>query len=165
MPSDARNESTPDPSARIGVRPATQLMRDVLDISREFQAHMRTELTVNSTDLDAMEHLIAYGPMGPTDLAKRLGLSTAAATTVVDRLVALGHAERTQHPTDRRGVVVVPSLASVAKAMGEIMPMVRGIDAALDGFTDEEQATITRYLERVVVSYRSRLPSPGAPGG
>lgn len=139
-------------------RRATELVREIVEVSEEFEAHVGRELTVNPTDLQAMEHLITSGPLGPTELARRLGVSTAATTAVVDRLVGLGHATRTQHPTDRRGVVVVPSPASVQRAMGTLMPMIMGIDGVLDNFTDEEQAVITDYLDRVVVAFRAQLP-------
>ena len=158
MQSDPRTAPMSDGQPRIGVRPATQLMRDILDTSRDFQSHLRAQMTVNSTDLDAMEYLIMSGPSGPTELARHLGVTTAAATTVVDRLVALGHAERTKNLHDRRGVVVTPSPTSVAQAMGHIMPMVRGIDEALNDFTADEQAVITRYLADVLSSYRAQLP-------
>ena len=38
------------------------------------------------------------------------------------------------------------------------MPMIMGIDAVLDEFDDEEKATITAYLERVLEVYRAQLP-------
>jgi DNA-binding MarR family transcriptional regulator len=135
-------------------------MRDILDVSEEFEAHVGRELTVNPTDLKAMEHLIMSGPLGPTELARRLSISTAAVTSVVDRLEGLGHASRTQHPTDRRGVVVVPSPASVRRAMGALMPMIMGIDAVLDDFTETERSIIEEYLTRVVTVYRQQLPEP-----
>jgi len=144
---------------RIGVRPPTQLMREILDMSKEFQVHVGRELTVNSTDLAAMELVLMNGTMGPTEIAKRLGLSTAAVTTVVDRLVALGHVTRAKHPDDRRAVIVSPTPSSTALAMGAIMPVVRAIESTLDGFDEQEQATIARYLERVARAYREQLPS------
>lgn len=142
---------------RIGVRRATELIREVREVSQEFELHVGRQLTVNPTDLQAMEHLIQSGPLGPTELAKRLGISTAAVTSVVDRLTALGHATRTQHPTDRRGVVVVPSPASVGRAMNALLPMIRGIDGVLDDFDPDEQATITAYLEQVLSVYRAQM--------
>lgn len=128
-------------------------------MSQEFERHVGRELTVNPTDLHAMEHLIQSGPLSPTELARRLDISTAAATTVVDRLTALGHATRTQHPTDRRGVVVVPSPASAARAMSILLPMITSIDGVLDDFSDDEQITITGYLERVLEVYRAQIPA------
>lgn len=143
---------------RPSVRRATRVLREVLQTSDEFETHMQRELTVNPTDLKAMEHLIQSGPLGATDLARRIGVSTAAMTTVVDRLVAVGHATRTAHPTDRRGVVIVPKPESVERAMAALMPVVRGIDAVLDEFDDEEQRVITAYLDRVLEVYRNQLP-------
>ncbi len=143
--------------ARPRARRATELIREFFEVSQEFEAHVGRQLTVNPTDLQAMEHLIQSGPLSPTDLSKRLGISTAATTSVVDRLVALDHASRTQHPTDRRSVVVVPNPQSVQRAMGSLMPMIMGVDGVLDGFSDDEQAVITRYLEGVLTEYRSHL--------
>ncbi len=143
---------------RARVHRATELIREFLDVSEEFEAHVARQLTVNPTDLHAMQHLIMSGPLSPTDLARRLDISTAAVTSVVDRLEALDHASRTQHPTDRRGIVIVPNPTSVARAMETLMPMIMGIDGVLDEFNDEDQAVITAYLERVLVSYRSQLP-------
>lgn len=144
-------------AARPRARRATELIREFFEVSQDFEAHVGRQLTVNPTDLQAMEHLIMNGPLSPTDLSKRLGISTAATTSVVDRLVALDHATRTQHPTDRRGVVVVPNPRSVERAMGTLMPMIMGVDGVLDEFTDEEQAVVTQYLERVLTVYRSHL--------
>lgn len=161
MPSTRRDDTaaphrTGAPPVRV--RRATELVRDVREVSQEFELFVGRELSVNPTDLQAMEHLIQSGPLSPTELARRLDISTAAATTVVDRLTALGHTTRTQHPTDRRGVVVVPTPGSVARAMATLMPMIMGIDEVLDDFDDEEQATITRYLERVIEVYRAQIP-------
>lgn len=144
-------------AARPRARRATELIREFFEVSQDFEAHVGRQLTVNPTDLQAMEHLIMSGPLSPTDLSKRLGISTAATTSVVDRLVALDHATRTQHPTDRRGVVVVPNPRSVERAMGTLMPMIMGVDGVLDEFTPEQQEVVTQYLERVLTVYRSHL--------
>lgn len=133
------------------------LIREFLEVSADFEAQLGAQLEVNPTDLQAMEHLIMTGPLSPTELARRVGISTAAMTTVIDRLVAVGHATRRPHPTDRRGIVVVPEPQSVERAMRAIMPMVMSIDQVLDDFDEDEQATITEYLERVLASYRAHL--------
>jgi DNA-binding MarR family transcriptional regulator len=151
--------TTERPGQRMTARAPTALLRDILDVTGEFEAHVGRELDVNPTDLQAMEHLISSGPLSPTELARRLGISTAAVTAVVDRLVAVDHVSRAKHPTDRRGVLVVPAPNSVAKAMSTLMPMIMGIDRVLDDFSAAEQATIAAYLERVLEVYRAQLPS------
>ena len=140
-------------------RPPTYSLQEIVQLSRAFESHLGDQLSVNRTDLAAMEHLITSGPLGPSELARRLGITPPAVTAVVDRLEDLGHATRVTNPADRRAVVVTPAPASVQKAMSILMPMIGDIDATLDGFDGEEQAIIARYLERVVAAYRNHIPS------
>lgn len=133
---------------------ATLLLRELIDVTDDFERSLGDELAVNTTDLTAMEHLIAAGPLSPTALAERLELSTAAVTTVIDRLEASGHARRAPNPEDRRGTLVVPEPASVGRAMRRIVPMVTAVDAAIREFPPTEQEVIVRYLSAVVEAYR-----------
>jgi DNA-binding MarR family transcriptional regulator len=144
----------------IGVKSATQLLREIREVSSAFETHLGAELTVNPTDLAAMEHLIQDGPLTPTELAKRLGLTTAAVTTSIDRLTAVGHVSRAPNPADRRGLLVVPAPASIQRAMQSLLPMIIGIDRVLANFSEDEQAVITEYLAQVVAVYRTHLPGP-----
>jgi DNA-binding MarR family transcriptional regulator len=142
------------PPGQPEVHDATRLLREFLDVSASFERSLGVALRVNKTDLEAMEHLLMSGPLGPSELARRLGISTASATIAIDRLVALGHVTREPNPHDRRGVLVVPQEASRAQAMARLMPMIMGVDAQLDHFSADEQDAITRYLRRVVDLYR-----------
>lgn len=158
--------SEPSAPSLAAVRPPTVLLRALLDVTEEFERALGSELTVNPTDLHAMEHLIMSGPLSPSELSRRLGVTSAATTTVVDRLTALGHVRREPHPSDRRGIRVVASEASTARAMGRIMPMIAGVDSVLDDFDEAEQSAITRYLQRVVEQYRDHAePREGAAQG
>ncbi|GAA0484747.1 MarR family winged helix-turn-helix transcriptional regulator [Microbacterium aurantiacum] len=152
----------PPAGAAAGMMPRrpTVLLRELIQTSADFEAAFGEELSVNATDLDAMEHLLQEGPLGPSELARRLGITTAAMTTAVDRLVDLGHVTREPHPSDRRAVRVVPTDSSRAKAMSILMPMVRGLDAELDHFDEDEQRIITEYLERILTAYRAHTPEP-----
>ncbi len=144
---------------RMRVHRATELLRELITANEAFVGHMGRELSVNDTDLSAMSHLIAGGPLGPTELSKRLQLSTAAVTTVVDRLESAGHVHRAQHPSDRRAVVIVPSPASVQQAMGVLIPMITGVDGVISEFPDDQRDVISAYLERVVEVYKAQVPS------
>lgn len=142
-------------------RPATGLLREVLEVQDEFRAELGSRLTVNPTDLAAMELLISQGPLSPSVLAHHLGLTTAATTTVVDRLVAVGHARREPNPTDRRSIRVVPDPHSVVAAISVIGPMIIAIDEILDDYGEEDQRVITRYLESVARVYRQHATPAG----
>lgn len=142
-------------------RDPTILLRDLISVSDLFEARLRRHLTVNQTDLEAMEHLLSSGPLGPSELARRLEISTASATVMIDRLVDLGHVHRERHPTDRRGILVVPSEQSAVKAMSVLRPMIADIDAVLDEYTEDEQRLIADYLRRVVDTYREHAQPQG----
>ncbi len=133
----------------------TVLLREFLSVSEDFERRLGVELEVNPTDLAAMEHLIQSGPLSPSEIAARLGVTTAAATTIVDRLARVGHVARRSNENDRRGVLVVPEPASVQRALGIIMPMVQAVDGALQDFDETEQRAIAAYLRRVLEIYRT----------
>jgi DNA-binding MarR family transcriptional regulator len=155
VPTSERTAARPDGFGDgTRAREATQLLRQFLELSEEFRRALGSELAVNRTDLEAMEHLLMSGPLSPGELARRLRISTASMTTAIDRLVAVGHVTREADPVDRRRLLVVPRQASRERAMARLMPMIMGVDAQLDDFDDSERDAITRYLRRVVDLYR-----------
>lgn len=143
--------------------PATLLLREFLDVTDDFERSLASELGVNPTDLTAMQHLIVAGALSPTGLAERLGLSSGAITTVIDRLEGLGHVHRTPNPDDRRGTLVYPEPASIGRAMSRIVPMVTEVDRAINDFDIAEQSAILRYLSLVVEAYRGHSGSHDRP--
>ncbi len=64
------------------------------------------EAGIGATDLDALEHLEADGPLTQSQLGDRLSLTSGAITMLVDRLEAAGWVRRTPHPSDRRYTLV-----------------------------------------------------------
>ncbi len=138
----------------------TSSLRQVDSISRAFERRLGRALTVNPTDLAAMEFLIQEGPLTPSELASRLGVSTAASTLVVDRLVALGHVERHPHERDRRKIVVVPVRASVNRAIDELLPVIQGIGGVAERLSPAERAVVERFLADVIEVYRDAVEAP-----
>jgi DNA-binding MarR family transcriptional regulator len=85
----------------------------------------------------------------PKDLSTVLGVSSAAITKLVDRLVQAGHVERQPNPKDRRGIVLIPSPATaerLAEVYGHIhTPLV----AVIEGLSDDELEVIARFSTRL----------------
>ena len=138
------------------------LLQEFLRLSHQFERRLGEELNVNATDYRAMEHLLRAGPLPSGELARRLEITGAAATTVVDRLIQRGHVRRQPDPSDRRRVLVAPTTSSAADADRLIMPMVTAIDTQLAAFTPSEQRAITAYLHGIVDITRkhAELPAP-----
>ncbi|ALE07877.1 hypothetical protein AL755_15210 [Arthrobacter sp. ERGS1:01] len=117
---------------------------------------MRREMELNDTDFQAMQHLLRQRSISPGELAQALHLTAAATTTVIDRLVAKGHACRTPHPTDRRRTLITPSAESVRKTMEKIMPMIMDVDDKVRSYDDDDQRVIVDFLGGIVAAMTKR---------
>jgi DNA-binding MarR family transcriptional regulator len=148
-----------DVADRIASDSIAEQIRDIASLSTQFHRHVGSSLSVNDTDLSAMEHLMTNGPLTPTDLARRLGISTAAATVMVDRLAALGHVHREPHAHDRRKVVVVPTPASIQAAFETLAPMFAGVARATAQLSESDHAVVTNFLSEVIGVFRGAIPS------
>ena len=97
-----------------------------------------------------MEH-----PTGPSALAARLGVTTAAASGIVDRLVTRGHVERQPHPADRRRTVVACTSSGREELLGHLMPMFLEL-AALDARLSPTEREIVLRARRYARSAHRR---------
>jgi DNA-binding Lrp family transcriptional regulator len=147
---------SPEATAPMGQpdpHPATMLVRQLLEQSVKYTQFMEHALNVNETDFKAMGALMQNGPMTAGQLAKAVGVSPGAATTVIDRLVAVGHVTRDVNPQDRRGIVVVPNPASVASAWGHLMPIIGNSEASIRSMSPEGQKAVVQYLEAMILAF------------
>ena len=135
-------------------KPATKLLREVIERNAEFTKSVSAQLDVNETDFEAMEQLIKNGPMTAGQLAQAVGISPGSATIMIDRLVEVGHVSREPNPSDRRGVLVTPNPNSVAKAWGLISPLILASEKALSGMKPSEQDAVANYLSTMLEVYR-----------
>jgi DNA-binding MarR family transcriptional regulator len=117
-----------------------------------FNISVARALGLAPNDVWALEHLLADGPLGPAELARRLAMTTASATVLLDRLEAAGHVERRPHPTDRRRLSVAPTEQADRDAYRAIAPFVKELDAAEAALTPEEREAVARYLDRITAA-------------
>ena len=118
------------------------MARDVVD---EAAAEL---LQINRTDLRILSTLHAAGPMSAGALSTEVGLSPAATTEAVQRLVTRGLITRGTDPADRRRAVI-----SFSTKGGELLEAVYGPlraegDAILAGYAEAELELITTFLDR-----------------
>ncbi|MCA1783651.1 MAG: MarR family winged helix-turn-helix transcriptional regulator [Dermatophilaceae bacterium] len=111
---------------------------------------------LSPSELHALRHL-SKESMGPADLARALGVTSAAASGVVDRLVANGHAERQPHSVDGRRTEVHLTDSGRTEAVGHLAPMFAGLAALDASLTDEEREVVDRYLDGAIAAVRSLL--------
>lgn len=124
-------------------------LREVTRANAEITRELARRLGLGVNDMTAMDHLLQEGPLGPAELGHLLGMRSASATALVDRLEAAGHVERRPHPTDRRRLVVEPTRHAVEEVLGVIRPLVASLDAVAEELTPDERRAVARYLRRV----------------
>lgn len=138
----------------------TARMREVLLAQGEFELALARHLGLRPMDLHAMSHL-AGAPMGPVELAGRLGISSGSGTELADRLERAGHLHRRRTEQDRRRVVLEPDEAAVARLVRALAPLVADLDDLVAGYTDTEREVVTRYLEAAAARIRAHAAGLG----
>ena len=153
--------STPADRSRLD-REIAMALRELLQVGREVRDAMGTRLGVGETDLLAMDH-IARQPnlLGPVELGRRLGITSASATVLVDRLESAGHLRRVPHERDGRRITLEPTAAAVADIREVIEPMVDAVNR-LTGNLDRDQAEVVlEFLTGATVVLRDYAAGPG----
>jgi DNA-binding MarR family transcriptional regulator len=126
-----------------------RLLRELLDVAQQSEVAVARKAALTHTELSALEQL-TRADHGPGELARHLGVTSAAASGIVDRLVARGHVERRPHEADRRRTQVVLTESGRAEVLGHLMPMFAALDELDRGLTSAERAVVDRYLTGAV---------------
>lgn len=129
-------------------------LQELVDLAAQVPHDVARRAGLSVSELHSLRHLAA-SPMGPVELAKVLGVTSAASSGVVDRLVARGHAERRSHPGDGRRTEVFVTESGRREVFALLAPMFTKL-AEIDGhLDDEERAVVERYLRGAIAAMRS----------
>jgi DNA-binding MarR family transcriptional regulator len=118
-------------------------------------------LGLNPTDLRCLDWL-SEGEMSAGELSAATGLSTAATTTLLDRLEEKGYVQRERDSTDRRKVIAKLTPDGASRLLVLYGPLVSEGARLLARFSERELAMIRDFLAdatRVVQEQESRLRS------
>ena len=103
------------------------------------------QIGIPPTDLICLNLLASAGTAAPSWLAERLGMTTSAATKMLDRLERAGYVSRSDDPTDRRKIIVHPNMARVTALSGYFAPMWERMNEVLGQFTDEQLELVLEF--------------------
>jgi DNA-binding MarR family transcriptional regulator len=92
---------------------------------------------------------------GPVELGHRLGMRSASATELVDRLEASGHVRRVRHPRDRRRVILEITDAGWHAVMAELGPLLARFDQVADDLGPDGSAAVVAYLRAIAAEQRA----------
>ncbi|GAA1836165.1 MarR family transcriptional regulator [Pseudonocardia ailaonensis] len=109
-----------------------------------------------ATDWYALSVLDLEGRLTAGELAERTGLTTGAATRMIDRLVRGGRARRVADEADRRRVLVerVSGEAARTEVDDLVGPARAAVGAVIAGYTEAERALLLDFFERAAPAFR-----------
>ncbi len=131
-------------------------VRRVLQAGREMQAAVAAGMGVRTTDVQAIDHVIsADEPMGTVELGDRLGIRSASAAALVDRLVETDHLRREPHPTDGRRVSLAVTEHARAQVRQALEPLLTDIAGYTRQLNDDQADTVLDFLDHVITAMRN----------
>jgi DNA-binding MarR family transcriptional regulator len=113
------------------------------------------ETGLSFSQVNILMHLIHGGKIGVSEIGDQLGVTNAAASQAVERMVQLNLVERTEDPDDRRAkkLVLTPRGRSlVEKGIEARSQWVEGLTEAL---TPDQQAMIVSALTLLTMAART----------
>ncbi len=122
--------ATPNGNKQSSLRDPGKVADFILFSQREFLLNLSKDLSrgnISFAQFYLMGYLGTSRDLTMTDIARKMGHSTAAATGLVDRLEKLGYVERMHAADDRRKVLVritVKGLELVSKLRGALQERV-----------------------------------------
>jgi DNA-binding MarR family transcriptional regulator len=145
------NESFPGTVRRgPGERDLLHAVRDLVVADRAMRHAMGQRMHLGETDMRAVRFVMSRArsddPATPREVAGHLGITTAATTTLLDRLVRAGHVERRSHPSDRRSKVVVPTPHAWEEAQRELAPGHDRMRAVAAAVPEADRAAVLAFL-------------------
>jgi len=125
----------------------TELGRAFSDVTLLMHENIAAKAGLSGADHKYLGILMQHGPMTAGQLASRTGLTTGAATTMIDRLEKKKLVQRDFDKTDRRKIVIVPNYENAMKLLGGMFSEVQNsIMKVMATFTENETEVIERYL-------------------
>lgn len=115
-----------------------------------YSRYLALRYSLTGPQLVCVRQLLKHGSMAPGTLAKRISLSPATITGIVDRLEKRNIVTRERSTEDKRKVEIAltPEGRKLVKQMPP--PLHESFSRRLEELSEEEQAEIDRVLARIV---------------
>ena len=104
---------------------------------------------IGPTDFMILEILLHKGPQPVNDIGRRIGLTSGASTTAVDRLATAELVARESHPSDRRTRVVRLTDQGKRIAARTFAVHRAAMDAAGEALSASERTTLISLLKKL----------------
>lgn len=115
-------------------------------------------LHLHPTEVEVLDLLGRDGPLTAGQVAEVTGLTSGAASRLIDRLERAGYVRRAPNPKDRRSVLVMPIVESISRDLAPLYTPLEGALSALYARYDPAQlALIADFLSQVNAVSRAHI--------
>ncbi|MGD0879396.1 MAG: MarR family transcriptional regulator [Anaerolineales bacterium] len=121
---------------------------------RDFRKFM-DETGLSFSQINILMRLIHAGSTGVSEIGEQLGVSNAAASQAVDRLVILDLIKRTEDPADRRAKQLALTHKGHTLIESGIEARSRWVEGLTDALTPEQQTMIVSALTLLTAAART----------
>lgn len=90
-------------------------------------------------------------------IAKRLSLTSGAVTSLIDRLERRDMVKRAPDPNDRRKVIVIPNLETLASGENVYRSMGEAFNQLHETYTTEQLEFLVQYLEASIALNKQEI--------
>jgi DNA-binding MarR family transcriptional regulator len=142
-------------------------MRAITAQSDRIGRHFARKNDVSGTDFHALLHIMvaetAGEPLTAAQLRRRMDVSPAAITYLVDRMIDAGHLRREPDPQDRRKTLLRYEKPGMALARSFFTPLGAELHTTLAGLPDRDLAAAHRVfaaMMEAMANFESRLAAP-----
>jgi DNA-binding MarR family transcriptional regulator len=131
-------------------------LQELVDVAAQVPHEVARKAGLSTSELHSLRHLMDT-PMGPVELSRALGVTSAASSGVVDRLVARGHAERRPHAGDGRRTEVVITESGRVEVFALLAPMFAALAELDSSLSDDQRVVVERYLRGATAAMRALM--------
>lgn len=115
-------------------------------------------LGLHPTEVEVLDLLGRAGPLTAGQVAEVTGLTTGAATRLIDRLERAGYVRRAPNPHDRRSVLVVPIGELLARDVAPLYePLERALATLYARYSDDQLALILDFVSSANTAIREHI--------
>lgn len=123
----------------------------------QFNGLVADKVGMGWTDLQALYVLANHGPATPSELAKRVNLTTGSASRMIDRLERAGFVRRVPDQRDRRRVLIEPLPDAGARVGGFYDQLNELHRHDLGRMTDDELHALVRFMKAATTSTETAI--------
>jgi DNA-binding MarR family transcriptional regulator len=137
---------------RRRIAKAKQSLRELRIELAVLNYRVGSRVEVKDVDFNCLDMIMRHGPIGPSALARRIGVHLATMTGILDRLERGGWIVRDRVENDRRAVRVRGVADKQRDIIGLYDGMNRSLDEILDHYSDDEIDLIIDFLDRCALA-------------